>query len=82
MPLYLFKTKKSDEPSVKVTFTSGFPFFDLSSIREKDGRDPEFVNTYVSKFKRISIIVSTHLESEMYIFYTYQQYSGSSPDFH
>ena len=49
MPLYLFKTKKSDEPSVKVTFTSGFPFFDLSSIREKDGRDPEFVNTYVSK---------------------------------
>ena len=35
-PSYLLKTKKSDDPSAKLTFTDGFALVDLSSISEKE----------------------------------------------
>ena len=43
MPSYLPKTKKSDDPSMKSTFTSGIslPWLDLSEINVKDGKKPK-----------------------------------------
>ena len=46
-PSYLLKTKKSDEPSAKLTFTDGFPLVDLSSISEKE----TFPKIYLHKTK-------------------------------
>ena len=41
MPSYLPKTKKSDDPSMKSTFTNGIPWLDLSEINVKDGKIPK-----------------------------------------
>ena len=38
---FLLKTKKSDDPSAKLTFTDGIPSMDLSDIRIKEIVDPE-----------------------------------------
>ena len=38
---YLLKTKKSDDPSAKSTFTDGIPLLDLSEISEKEIVDTE-----------------------------------------
>ena len=46
-PSYLLKTKKSDDPSAKLTFTDGFPLVDLSSISEKE----TFPKIYLHKTK-------------------------------
>ena len=35
-PSYLLKTKKSDDPSAKLTLTDGLPSLDRSSISEKE----------------------------------------------
>ena len=45
MPSYLFKTKESDDPSMKSTFTNGisFPWLDLSEINVKDGKIPKTI---------------------------------------
>ena len=45
---YLLKIKKSEEPSAKVTSTSGFTIFcDLSLINEKDGKYPKWTKKYL-----------------------------------
>ena len=40
--MYLLKIKKSDEPSAKLTSTRGISNVDLSSINEKDGKNPKY----------------------------------------